>query len=220
LGSAGLGSAGAAAGFGAAIHESGPAIAGAKVLLGLNGPVPVAGLPAGAERGRLIIAQRPESAAEAKGAALAGRIPAELVLEVTIPSAADASAAPVGQQAVSVLAPFMPKEIDGGWDSQRGNLLKRVVATLENYAPGLGERIVERAVFTPKDLAARYGTAIATSGIARLLAPYETRIRMSTSGVYLCGGASEPADAVSGTAGRAAAMLALADLAGAKGAKP
>jgi phytoene dehydrogenase-like protein len=208
-----------ASGFGASAHSDGPAIASAKVLLGLNGPVPIAGLTDFARRGRLVIAERPESAAEAKGAALTGVIPGELVLEVTIPSAADPSSAPIGQETVSVMVPFLPAQIEGGWDAHRATLLKRVLSTLENYAPGLGARVIERAVFTPKDLAARYGVITPTGpGLMRLLSPAQARVHMPMSGLYLCGGASEPADAVSGTAGRTAAMLALAEVAKAKGA--
>lgn len=193
------------------------AVASAKVLLGLNGPAPVAGLAAAAEHGRLIIAERPETAVEAKGAALAGRMPDELLLEVTIPSAADTSAAPAGQHVVSVMVPFMPADIEGGWEARRGTLLKRVIAALEAYAPGLSERIVERVALTPEDLAQRYGTSRVPASVARLLASYESRIRLPTLGAYLCGSAAEPADAVSGAGGRVAATLALADLGVAKG---
>jgi phytoene dehydrogenase-like protein len=210
-----------ASGFSSPAHGPAAPIAGGKVLLGLNAPVPIAGLSEFAQRGRLVISERPESAAEAKGAALAGRIPDELVLEITIPSAADGTSAPIGQHTVSVFIPFLPLHIEGGWETHRAGLLKRVLAALENYAPGLGGRVVERAIFTPKDLATRYGVITPTGpGLARLLAPYETRVRMKMRGLYLCGGAAEPADGISGTAGRAAATLALADLAAAQGTPP
>jgi phytoene dehydrogenase-like protein len=141
------------------------------------------------------------------------------VLEITIPSAADGTAAPIGQHTVSIFVPFLPLHIEGGWETHRATLLRRVLSTLEAYAPGLGARIIERAVFTPKDLAGRYGVIAPTGpSLARLLAPYETRVRMKMRGLYLCGGGAEPADGISGTAGRAAATLALGDIAAAKGA--
>jgi len=210
-----------AVGLGAAARAPHSTVGSGKVMLGLNGPLPVAGLPSGAERGRLIVAERPESAAEAKGAALAGTIPAELVLEVTIPSNADNSAAPIGQHVASVLVPFLPVEIAGGWDGQRGNLLKRVVATLEGYAPGLKERIVESEVLTPADLAARYGNPAAEPAqVPRVLAAHAARVRTPMRGLYLCGGEAEPANAVSGTAGRVAATLALSEFPSGEGVAP
>jgi phytoene dehydrogenase-like protein len=143
------------------------------------------------------------------------------VLEVTIPSVADSTAAPIGQHTVSVLAPFLPAVIEGGWEAHRADLLKRVLGVLERYAPGFGVRVIERAVFTPKDIAARYGIATPVApGLARLLAPYEARVRMPVKALYLCGGAAEPADAIAGTAGRVAARLALAEIAASKGAAP
>jgi phytoene dehydrogenase-like protein len=194
------------------VHGRASHVGCAKIVLGLNGAVPIAGLNAFAERGRLLVAERPETAAEAKGAALAGRIPDELVLEVTVPSVSDNSAAPIGHSAVSILVPFMPARIDEGWEAQRPKLMKRVIATLEAYAPGIGERIVESVVLTPDDLTARYGTACGTPPtVGRLLATYATRVRTPVRGVYLCGSAGEPVDVVSGTAGRAAASLMLAD---------
>src|SRR5262249_2858080 len=127
--------------FGEDVHRELAPIGCAKVLFGLNGLLPVAGLGAAALRGRLIVAERPETLGEAKGAALGGRIPERLVLEVTVPSAADPASAPVGQSTVSVLVPYLPVHIEGGWDAQHTALLRQVIATLEAYAPGLGERL-------------------------------------------------------------------------------
>jgi phytoene dehydrogenase-like protein len=42
---------------------------------------------------------------------------------------------------------------------------------------------------------------------ARLVASYEARIRTPIAGLYLCGRAAEPVDALSGRAGRIAAGL-------------
>ena len=185
-----------------------PPIGCAKVMIGLNGPVPIAGLDSTAGRGRLIIAERPETLSEAKGAALAGEVPRNLILEVTVPSVADPAAAPVGQSVLSVLVPMLPFHIAGGWPAQHDKLLRRVLAALEAYAPGINDRVVENCVATPDAFAERYGSVPpGPPSIARLLAPHEARIRTPISGVYLCGCAAEPANALSGTAGRAAAAL-------------
>ena len=204
-----------AIGFGAAADV--PArrdVAPAKLLLGLNGAPPFAGLHAGELRGRLIVAERPESAAEAKGAAHSGDIAEELVMEVTVPSAADPALAPSGCHVVSAILPDMPVEIEGGWEAAGEVLYKRAVAALERHAPGLKDRIVAQRVLTPMNLAARYngGPAASQAVLPRLLSSYEARIRTVLPGLYLCGSAAEPAGALSGRAGRLAASLAAADL--------
>src|SRR5262249_54652170 len=160
-------------------------------LLALNGLPPVAGLPEAALRGRLIIAERPESAAEAKGAALAGRLPNELVFEAVVPSFSDPSCAPTGQHVFSVLVPFLPVLTESDWQARRDVLAARILATLESYAPGLRERIIARELLTPADIAARYGSEPDQPSVVRLLAPCEARVRTRLKGVYLCGSAAE-----------------------------
>ncbi len=193
-------------------HASGTGTA--KLLLGLNGLPPFAGLEQAALRGRLVVAERPESAAEAKGAALAGRLPSGLVLEAVVPSVADPSLAPRGQHVVSVSVPYLPLLSESDWATRRDVLADRIIATLESYAPGLRERIVARELLTPADIAARYGTEAEDSqpALSRLLAPCAARVRTALPGLYLCGAPAEPCSAVSGCAGRVAASLALADM--------
>ena len=202
----------AALGLGADLPGAAAGIGAAKLLLALNGLPPFAGLDRDAMRGRLVIAERPESAAEAKGAALAGRLPAELVMEITVPSIADTTLSPEGQHVVSVRVPYLPLLPDGGWDARRDVLADRIVATLESYAPGLRERIVARELLTPDDIAARYGADTGdTTNVRRLLTPCVTRARSPLPGIYLCGASAEALSAVSGCAGRVAANLVLAE---------
>lgn len=186
----------------------------AKLLLALNGLPPFAGLDPRALRGRLVVAERPESAAEAKGAALAGRLPNEFVLESTVPSISDPSLAPHGQHVLSVRVPYLPLLSESEWAARRDVLAERIIATLESYAPGLRERIVARELLTPADIAARYGVEAEDSQptLSRLLAPCVTRVRTKLGGLYLCGAPAEPCSAISGCAGRVAATLALAEM--------
>jgi phytoene dehydrogenase-like protein len=106
----------------------------------------------------------------------------------------------------------MPAAPMGGWDAQRDTLKKRAIAALENYAPGLKDRILAAEVLTPTDIALRYGASAAgaESSVHRLLTPYDARVRTPLQGLYLCGGNTEPTDSISGRAGRIAAKLALA----------
>ncbi|MGQ0742566.1 MAG: phytoene desaturase family protein [Alphaproteobacteria bacterium] len=205
----------AALGLGETAPVPAAAAGTAKMLLALNGLPPFVGLGRDALRGRLIIAERPESAAEAKGAALAGRLPAELVMEAAVPSVADPSMSPQGQHVLSARVPYLPLLSQATWNARREVLAERVLATLESYAPGLRERIVKQELLTPSDIAARYGTQTAEAGgVQRLLTPCVARARTPLPGVYLCGASAEAVSAVSGCAGRVAARLVLEERAG------
>ena len=189
-------------------------LARAKILLALNAPPPFAGLTSRALRGRLVVAERPESAAEAKGAALTGRLPAELVFEATVPSIADPALAPEGSHVLSLVVPYVPVALENGWEEGRATLRERAIAALENFAPGLRDRLVTAEVLTPDDIAHRYGGEAGeiASPLARLLEPCEARVRSALAGVYLCGNAAEPGGAMSGRSGRAAAKRVQSEL--------
>jgi len=199
--------------LGVALRLSKPVrLAVGRVYFVLDGLPPFAGLPSRALRGRMIVAERPESAAEAKGAALLGHLPPELVLEATVPTIADPGLAAAGQHVLSVRVPYLPLNVQGGWKGNREILRKRVLRALETFAPGLSARVNLVAVLTPEDIDARYGTAYTDASPLheRLLTGYESRIRTPIGNLYLCGSAAEPADVISGRAARLAAQMVLA----------
>lgn len=194
-------------------------VATARLIMGLNGLPPFAGLDAGDLQSRIVIAERSEIAAEAKSAALLGRLPEELVMEVSIPSVADPDSAPANGHVLIAILPYMPVAIEGGWQASRENLRRRTMATLERFAPGLKDRVVTHWMMTPDDIAARYAGHAGELGSpsSRLLASYESRIRTPIAGLYLCGAAAEPVSSQSGRAARFAAGLVFADWARRKG---
>jgi phytoene dehydrogenase-like protein len=212
-----------AIGFGAAANLPESARVGeATLLLALNAPPPLAGLGREELRARLIVSEHPESAGEAKRAALNGAMPPDLVMEVTVPTAADASLAPEGSHVVSVLIRYLPLSPSGGWETQGARLKHRAIDTLEGYAPGLRDRIVATEMFKPDDIALRYGgVAGAPAGsLSRLLTSYGERVRAPLPGLFLCGAGAEPVTAISGRAGRLAAAHAYAYLNGLKRGAP
>lgn len=93
--------------------------------------------------------------------ALAGLLPAEPVLVVGQPTAVDPSRAPHGKHVLWVQVRVLPAKVEGDaagavepgdWDAIKERYADRVIALLERYAPGLSDRILGRAVFSPKDL--------------------------------------------------------------------
>jgi phytoene dehydrogenase-like protein len=194
-------------------------VATARLIMGLNGLPPFAGLEARDLRSRIVIAERSEITTEAKSAALLGRLPEELLMEVSIPSVADPDLAPAKGHVLIAILPYMPVVIEGGWEASRENLRRRTLATLERFAPGLMDRVVTHWMMTPEDIAVRYAGHAGELGSpsSRLLASYESRIRTPIAGLYLCGAAAEPVSSLSGRAARLAAGLVFADWARRKG---
>jgi phytoene dehydrogenase-like protein len=185
------------------------AVASAKVLLALSAPPPFAGLEGRALHGRLVVAERPESAADSKGAALRGEIARDPLLEASVPSAADASLAHSGTHVLSVWFPFVPVTPEGGWPAHADDLRSIAIDALAAYAPGLKDRIVQCRVVTPDEYAMQGGGVVSAPAPARILASFESRIVTRIVGLYLCGADAEPMPVPSGRAARLAAEIAL-----------
>ena len=80
------------------------------------------------------------------------------ILDIQVPTVESTDLAPEGYHVFSILVHFVPFELEGGWnDEARSNLYSRVLARLEDYAPGISELIVGHQVLTPQDLERRYG---------------------------------------------------------------
>jgi phytoene dehydrogenase-like protein len=162
-------------------------------------------------RGRILVgATGIDDLERAFDAAKYGRISDRLVLEATIPTLIDPSlAAREGGHVVSVIAQYVPHALrDGTWDdAARTALGDRVVAALEEVAPGIGAVVTAREVLTPADLEAEYGL---TGGH-----PYHqepgldawfawrplvgwARHRMPVGGLYLVGPGAHPGGGVTG----------------------
>lgn len=87
-----------------------------------------------------------------------GEMSAEPWLDVTIPSVLDPGLAPPGAHVMSIYAHYAPYRLrDGDWASSKDALLRRVLATLERFAPGVGRLVVAAEVITPADLESQYG---------------------------------------------------------------
>ncbi len=93
--------------------------------------------------------------------AIEGLLPAEPVLVVGQPTAIDPSRAPDGKHILWVQVRVLPAEIKGdaagtitarAWDAAKNQYAERVLDIIERYAPGLRQKILGRAVFSPVDL--------------------------------------------------------------------
>ncbi len=93
--------------------------------------------------------------------ASAGLLPAEPVLVVGQPTALDPTRAPPGNHVLWVQVRVLPAEIRGDaagqvtskhWDEAKDAYAERALDLIEAHAPGLRQRILGRAVFSPLDL--------------------------------------------------------------------
>lgn len=93
--------------------------------------------------------------------AMAGILPDEPVLVVGQPTAIDPSRAPQGKHVLWVQVRMLPAEILGDaagkiapahWDKVKEVYADRVLDIIETYAPGLRNKILGQAVFSPIDL--------------------------------------------------------------------
>ncbi len=186
------------------LMRSVPRTGEASILFLLNAAPEFGGTHA-PQTARFVVVDRSDSYVAASTAVREGQLPDDLLLEVTVPTAADPSMAPHGQHIVSVRIPALPLAPSDGWPALTGKLVERVVATLEPHTPYLRTSIV--GVDTRMPLEEE------PVSNARLMAPYAARVATPIAGLFLCGSSAEPMNAISGRAGRHAAAMAKAFLA-------
>jgi phytoene dehydrogenase-like protein len=107
-----------------------------------------------------------------------------------------------------------------GWSSEREAFADRVVAVLEQVAPGIGGLVVGREALTPLDIERELGTS---GGHPMHLEPALDQwfawrpllglaaYRMPLDGLYLSGAGAHPGGGITGLPGRNAARRVLSD---------
>ncbi len=155
-------------------------------------------------------------------AARAGRLPERPMAELTIPSALDSGLAPPGHHVASLFVQYVPFEPAGSsWELERDRFADRVLALVDEVAPGFSGSVVHRDVLAPPDLERVFGLTggnifHGAMGLDRLLfmrpvpgwRPYRTPVER----LYLCGAGTHPGGGVMGACGRLAAHEILRDL--------
>jgi phytoene dehydrogenase-like protein len=143
--------------------------------------------------------------------ASAGLLPVEPVLVVGQPTAIDPTRAPSGKHVLWVQVRVLPAEIKGDaagaigardWDAAKEVYADRVMAILENYAPGVTSSVLGRAVFSPRDLESENPNLIGGDSLSGshhldqnfLFRPVAgwSRYKTPVRSLYLCGAATWP----------------------------
>jgi phytoene dehydrogenase-like protein len=192
----------------------------AKVNFALSG---LPHFPAAADdprklRGRIVLAPSMTALDEAARPAKYGQMSGEPLIEATIPTLVDAGLvdeARAGrvQHVVSAVAQWVP----AGAGSDAADAAMR---TIETYAPGFTDLVVDRQTLTPDDIEREYGAAGGHPMHAEvdLSQWFEWRplhgfgrYRMPLHGMYLAGSGAHPGGGVTGAPGYLAAGEVLAD---------
>ncbi len=197
----------------AALARARPRVGAAKVLLALSAAPPFAGVSVPLA-GRFVVCDQPGGLAAAHACARAGELPEDPAMEMVLPSAADPGFAPPGQHVLSVLVRPVPLVPVQGWPALKPKLVERVILALERHAAGLARHITAAEALTPSDIEYAYGADDELGGAAtaaRMLAPWASRVKCAIAGLYLCGASAEPLGAISGRAGRIAAVTLVAE---------
>lgn len=140
------------------------------------------------------------------------------VIEITIPSIHDSSAAPAGQHVLSAVVQYAPYDVAGGWDANRARFREAVLDVLERHAPGLRQLVIAAELLTPADIEREFGMTGGhwhhgelTLDQFLMLRPVPGAAQYATPvpGLYLCGAGSHPGGGVMGSAGHNAAKVIL-----------
>jgi phytoene dehydrogenase-like protein len=141
--------------------------------------------------------------------------------EWVFPTAHEDGLAPPGKHLMIGFSQYAPYELrDGSWDGERVEYGKRVVAELENYAPGATSLVEEIEVLSPADIEERFGLL---GGNIMQGEPTPDQLfcfrpipgygdyRTPIEGLYLCGAGTHPAGGVMAVAARNASTVILRD---------
>ncbi len=150
-------------------------------------------------------------------AAARGELAERPMVELTLPSALDATVAPDGRHVGSMFvqyAPLSDSRSPGVRDALRDRLADRVFALMDEVAPGFSASVLHREVLLPEDLERVFGLtggnifhgAMSLDRLAFMRPlPGWARHRTPIDGLYLCGAGAHPGGGVMGACGRNAA---------------
>ncbi|MGQ0604596.1 MAG: phytoene desaturase family protein [Anaerolineales bacterium] len=168
-------------------------------------------------QGTIVISPSLTYLERAYDAAKYGSLSAQPYLEVTLPSVADPSLAPVGKHVMSVHAQYMPYKGKIG----ESEIERVVIETLSQYAPNLKSLISNSQILTPQKLESDYSLTEGNLYHGEMMldqilfmrpiagwAQHKTPIE----NLYLCGPGTHPGGGVSGGSGRNAARQILKDM--------
>jgi len=186
----------------------------AKLHLALDGAPKFKGLNTRQLAGRLLVAPSMQDIEHAFNHAKYGEFSAQPVMEITIPTIADASLAPAGSHVLSAIVQYAPYALREGWDAARPRFLDVIMGSLERHAPGLKASVIASELLTPLEMEREFRVAGGHWHHGELAfdqflmvrpVPGAAQHATPLAGLFLCGAGCHPGGGVMGIAGRNAA---------------
>ena len=145
--------------------------------------------------------------------AAAGQLPSTPTLVVGQPTVSDPSRAPEGKHVLWVQVRVLPLELADGrsWDDAAQGYADHVMEILEQYAPGIGSKVIARTVLSPADLQRYNANLVMGDSLGGSHHPAQFfflrpvpgwgRHRSPVSRLFLCGASTWPGGGVGGASG-------------------
>lgn len=140
-----------------------------------------------------------------------------LYMDLGLPALSDPSVAPPGKHILSCFVQWAPYALRGdplNWEKEREAFGDTVLDTLEEFAPGIKEKVLFRQVLTPLDIERRIGLSEGNiyqgeMGLGQLFfmrpAAQWARYRTPVQGLWMCGSCTHPGGGIMGAPGANAA---------------
>ena len=169
---------------------------------------------------RFIIAPTMDTMEFAWDDAKYGQCPENPVIEIVIPSLSSPALSPKGQHVLSANIMYVPYRKKGGWSADsKAHLVKKLLDTLNQYSPGLSEKVVHAELLTPADLEKDWRVTgghwhhaeLALDQMLMMRPTYEAaQYQTPVDHLYICGAGCHPGGGLMGAAGHNAAKVILA----------
>jgi phytoene dehydrogenase-like protein len=152
-----------------------------------------------------------------------GRWSARPFMTPVAPSFVDDTIAPPGKHVLHLFGGHAPHRLaEGDWDeAEKQRFARNALATLDSFAPGFSDGIIDMQVLTPPDIERIinspdghifHGEILADQLFLKRPAPHYADYRAPLRGLYQCGSSAHPGGGVSGLPGHNAAREILRDL--------
>jgi phytoene dehydrogenase-like protein len=168
---------------------------------------------------RFIIAPTMDTIEFAWDDAKYGQCPENPVIEIVIPSLNSPALSPEGGHVLSANIMYIPYRKKGGWSEEsKAHLVKKLLNTLNQYSPGLSEKVIHAELLTPVDLEKDWRvtgghwhhTELALDQMLMMRPTYEAaQYQTPVDDLYICGAGCHPGGGLMGAAGFNAAKVIL-----------
>ncbi|WP_404926363.1 phytoene desaturase family protein [Mesorhizobium sp. ORM16] len=141
---------------------------------------------------------------------------------MTIPTVLEPGLAPKGKHIVQIYGGHTSYELtNGSWGQERPSFLKSVLETIDQFAPGFSNGVIDTQLLLPKDIEEQlnipnghinHGDMSFDQMFFMRPVPHYSDYRSPIRGLYQCGASCHPGGGVSGVPGHNAAREILKDL--------